>query len=444
MSRTELTQTTAAQRTDLSRYLGPALAKTSNLAAQFGDSRVAQGFTTSPGTYQRVKQQNGYQMWLEAYSDLKWRCPYDLNFGVAGDKTTQMLVRVDAAIAAAVAAGAQSVIIHAPVNDRTDSGITGPAITLEQSQTNMTAIITAWLEAGFTVFLTNETPRQGFPSTQQAVWHVAMHEWLTRYALSTTGVVLVDTWAAFTNPATTLADSTSDLRLTANYRDTVHYTSRGAQVLGQVLATAMAPYAPPSCGLVAAAADLYSTDFPHGNLVPKGTFLGTTGSGGGGGLAGAWTGQTNNGTGLTVNYSKGTNGLFDTQRVVISGTPSLASPSVLVYCDSFLSNLTEGDELEGLIGMKLAASATGVSSIDFDVQASGGDASSVGRPDADDTAARITSAGFDWLPFATPKWVTPAVGGITTARARVVIRMVQNEAVSLTLDLQRCSVRKLN
>lgn len=281
----------------------------------------------------------GYMSWLRYLSRNAFDFDGNSNFGVVGDTTAQILARTAAALTASNAA---TWFVMGGINDRGAS-----PLTLAQSQSNIAAIVQMVLNAGRIVVLmvptgSGDTSNTGqrLTSTQLLI-HQQFRRWLFETYSATPGVILVDTWPAYTDPASTLGDN-----IVGRTYDGLHPSPDGAFRLASLLLPVANMLFPPRSFLPASASDVYdATNNPNGalNLNPLFTGTGgTAGTQGSGTIATSWLGTNGGETSHTRVYSQPSATSFNSvtypggisktwQQCVVAGTPSSTADVNLLY-----------------------------------------------------------------------------------------------------------------
>ena len=134
----------------------------------------------------------------------------------------------------------------------------------------------------------------GSTIAKQKLKHMALNNWLRRYAQETPGIVLIDPYNELVDQASAAGEWVS-----AYTPDGTHWNSAGAFVAGQVFATAMRPFVKPVLQSTISQLDVYNaTDNVSGDFaVTKG--LQGSASASGTGMPGTWP------TGWTVGMADG-------------------------------------------------------------------------------------------------------------------------------------------
>lgn len=266
----------------------------------FGDSITAQNTKAATGTTADSYAAIGYLHQALAKLKGRARTRINLNFGVSGDNTTQMLARVGTV----AASDANIIVVLGGTNDT-------PGLTAISTITgNMQAIYEMLLAAGKVVIaipILPRTPFSGSSSVSNSRKTVlAFNNWLRRYAytqrlgrffVADGDVAMMDYGSATGDP---IANSTYD---------GLHPMSYGAQLVGGALYTVLDRILPPRADQIYSQADVFDATYnPRGSVSnnPKMTGTGgTAGTGISGTVADAYTMARNIGSTLTATASKG-------------------------------------------------------------------------------------------------------------------------------------------
>lgn len=275
----------------------------SSIIAIMGDSRVFIGSvpTAYSSSSTRSKSNRGFQFWAEALTGGRVSFPAELNFGVGGDTSAQILTRTPAAVAAAVAAGASAVVLlGCTTNDRTSG------ITYAQSIANCATIEAAFSAVGIAVIWIAEIPRGDSTFTAIALTgtplddHRAVEEW--QGARSGAGVYVVRPWGEFSDQSSVANSALGYAKLNYTY-DGLHPTPLGMNVIVTAALPLLTTLFPPREVLVQSGADVWSATNPNGSVNLNPLCLGsggTAGTGITGVVANGWTAQHSLGTGSTL------------------------------------------------------------------------------------------------------------------------------------------------
>lgn len=141
------------------------------------------------------------------------------NAGVSGNRTDQMLARID-----------DDVLAHSPgyvlvQGGGNDVGQGKAATTIE---TNLEAIYAKSIAAGCVVIATTITPSTSFDTAAEKTVLYAVNQWIRQQAQATRGIILCDWFGAVANPSTG-APATNMMS------DGTHPTQTGGYYLGQAL-----------------------------------------------------------------------------------------------------------------------------------------------------------------------------------------------------------------
>ncbi|WP_375597577.1 SGNH/GDSL hydrolase family protein [Devosia sp. Naph2] len=335
-----------------------------------GDSRVDQCTYTATGPTIEAWPAIGHTNWLRFKTGQRiwWNGEVD-NFGIAGEYSSEVLARTDAALAASDAA---ICIVLVSTNDRTNNRY--PAYTAAETIGYLEQIRDKIIAAGRVCIFVAETPRGDTTYTAQRLtspqlqYHMAVHDWLLSQR-DVAGVYVGDPW-----PAMALASSSTGDAIVGKTADGLHQASLGARDMGNSLVDIINTIVPPVAILPSSNTDQYdATYFPEGclNLNPMLTGTsGTVGSSSGatisGQLADSYSNAYQNVSGLTFAFSKVTDSDgVAWQQVAISGTAPASGNSTASVCRALPSTgrFTIGDVLEGVAEFEWDAGMTGVQGI---------------------------------------------------------------------------------
>tara|TARA_Y100001934_G_scaffold127116_1_gene154401 strand:+ start:52 stop:1845 length:1794 start_codon:yes stop_codon:yes gene_type:complete len=300
--------------TELNRRLGAA-----PLIAFDGDSRIDQGVDT----YRTNTM--GIPYWLSFLSGGRFDVRNELNFGIGGQTSTQILARVDSTIAACRAAGCTKLIALFSLNDRGSiSGSAGSPAAL--TITNLEAYQSAILRAGIDLIWVAEIPC-GNPEWQAAnpgepnyglqpsatLNHLAVRRWQLAQPFIHPRVSVAD-------PFPKLVDTTAGAinGKPGVLKDAKHESAVGAYIMAKALIPIIEQRLPPLSRVTSHAADVYSVENPGGSLLGNKTML--WGAGGTFSGAGSHTGTVPDG--WDANIAAGLNVAF-TSVIDDSGAPWL-------------------------------------------------------------------------------------------------------------------------
>ena len=171
----------------------------------------------------------GYAAWVQAESRARVEFPADLNFGISGDSTTEMLARVGTV----TASDAGVVVVLGGTNDADSS------VTLETMIANMQAIVQALVDAGKLVILIAELPRgdptftpsQALSAANQTKFE-AYRQWMLDDvpSLFPGRVIIADVW-----PLWVIRGSTAGYVQPGLTYDGLHPSPAGARLIARVL-----------------------------------------------------------------------------------------------------------------------------------------------------------------------------------------------------------------
>jgi len=318
------------------------------------DSSTGTGAINPPT--QGILQCRGFAFWAQTLSGARVEFAQDLNFGVSGETSTQILARVNDA----ANSRADAVVVLAGTNDRGAAALSS-ATTIA----NLSAIITALRARNKRVFLLTVPPR-GVAGTeyfaagaQQLLYLYAVNSWIKRSASQIRGVSVIDPWGD-------IADPTSDRGVFAAgmiaAADAAHFGPASAYPIGKLLAAEFARLYPPVDWLPKSNYDLLDlTNNPTGILNPNPMMTGTGGTKSGttptptGTVADSWV-LSGSDSGLTLAGSKADS---YTQRLTIGGTASQSTSTVTLEgtISQSAGKVVAGDVIEGFARVSVGASS---------------------------------------------------------------------------------------
>lgn len=407
--------------------------------AVLGDSRTAGATSGTAGA--PVWENNAWINWARFYSNQRFAFPWANNFGVGGDTTADMLVRLTPAL---MTCDAGLWVVLGGVNDRGTA-----AMTAAQTIANLTAIRDQILDAGRVVVFIAELPKGDSTYTSyrltgtQLANHIRVRQWLLDQR-EVPGVYVCDPWPVYAVENSTTGDAIPGLML-----DGLHPNIIGNALIGSRLATVLNGIYTPVDLLPASNTDQYSADNPTGCLLVNPMFDGTgasVGTGGAGNLATGWSGAgTTAANGITRTYSKVTdsNGI-KWQQTVLSGTAAGANPSVQILRQiSLHSNVSPGDVLEGVAQVEWETGHANITSIQFRLQALDGSNSVFDVRDMDQRDSSVTipsGAGAGILRL--QPFTVPAVS-FTDLRFSLTVNGADSSAMGLTIRTRAMALRKV-
>lgn len=232
----------------------------------------------------------------------------------AGDSHTAICQRLQAIVEAGLAAGVRVALWTLPPRNTAGTG----------GWTDNSGLITG---AGSTI-------------VAQRAKHMAVNNWIRRYASETPGVVLVDPW----NELVDAASSTADW-LSGTNGDPVHMSGRGGFICGRAFASALINFVKPrTAGTIGQTDAFDATNNPGGNLVAaaavamQGTGGASSGTGVSGTVPGGWTvdienGAVTPGTAVLVAQAR-TDGLNGREQQVTLAGASPGNFTLRLYADT--------------------------------------------------------------------------------------------------------------
>lgn len=273
-------------------------------AVVFGDSFSAR-VNSSLVDYRQ--SDHGYWTW----ANLLLGSPMRLigNFGVAGNRTDEMLAR----IAAVESAGAEWVFVQGGINDLAASV---PASTVVA---NLVSICER-LRKGSKVVLLNLAPNPSYTSGVLTV-----NAALANYAQTAGNLILVDVFSAVVNPTDTTGAFAANMS-----NDNLHLTVAGARAYGAAIAAAISEFMPAVPFLPASAADSVAINAGCSQIITNPLMSGSSGTVSGTGASGtvatSWSAGTDTGTVTSVwlHGQSRSDGIGVDQQVTCSGAAANA------------------------------------------------------------------------------------------------------------------------
>ncbi len=389
--------------------------------AIYGDSQsaICHGGTAP---YNLVKS-FGYAYWVTHYSGGRITVPRELNFGVAGDSTTQMLARLSAVAAAPV----DLVLLQGGGND--NSADTDPSVTVQ----NIVEICRKLIESGKTVCYTTTTPR----AVAQAQVQNRINAWVEvrrrlKQLLPAMGVLVADPVDEMVDP-----NSGTYLPRPGLLYDDLHSAPKGAEIVGRHIWEQVKGLGWTGPRLIHSNVTFNATSNPLGSLTQNPLFVGV-----GGGVqasanpvAGAtsavgWLIYGENFAGLSTNsYLEGNELVI---KVTGTGT-STNLPAIGIYQDPTMSNLAVGDTLKGIAKYKLKGTTGAVlgAGAGFVVAAS----SYYGLADGDAYGAGQMWAAKEYSSVSeTPAYVNATTPNGLTLRVSVTLQPQVNQALEFRVS----------
>lgn len=303
----------------------------------FGDSLTEQGgeipvgdtygiANSAPGAPRNNPDTRAFAAWTWANVLLNQAFTTLANYGIGGQTTSQILARVNDAIAL----NPGWVILTAGTNNM---GVAGG---LAQAKADITAILNQFAATGIRVALLTLPPRLSgnYTGTIKSDT-LALNEWIRQQARTYPGIVVADVFPA-------LADGGASNYLTNIYgfnptTDGVHLSATGAYACGKVLAEALRPF-------ITTNAVPYSNPNPGANLLTTAT---GRPAGTGSSAATGWN-ATNSPTWSDVAR---VDGLGSWKQVVIASGNSILTTNATV--DG--TRLAIGDTINGIIEFDASA-----------------------------------------------------------------------------------------
>ncbi len=347
---------------ELNRRLGAA-----PLIAFDGDSRIDQGVDT----YRTNTM--GIPYWLSFLSGGRFDVRNELNFGIGGQTSTQILARVDSTIAACRAAGCTKLIALFSLNDRGSiSGSAGSTAALTIA--NLEAYQSAILSAGIDLIWVAELPC-GNPDWQAAnptepdyglqasatLNHLAVRRWQLAQPFKHPRVAVADPFPQMVDTTTAAINGRVGVM-----KDAKHESALGAYLMAQALLPIIEQRLPPLSRVTSHAADAYSSVNPGGTLLGNKTMLwgaGGTFTGGGshtGTLPDGWEANITSGLTATFTSVPADDGGAPWLQVAITGAAAAPQWLTLSASATTVTPMVTGSEFMGVCETEIDAGHSGL------------------------------------------------------------------------------------
>lgn len=385
--------------------------------------------------------------------------PVTTNCAIGGSTTTDVLARIDASIATWLANGATFALLFMSRNDR---AATAPVITVATSVANMTEIERRIKKAGLMVIWMTDIPptdaaASGAPvfTTDQIAEHHACIAWQrSRRFQRNVYVCDLSTYGWLTT-------STLGYAIVGWLSDHTHPSQEADTRYGQLLAALLRTIFPvfdlrPYVQLSAA---YNATKNPGGTINANplttgsaGTITASTGTCTGS-VADSHTVQHIQCTGITTVCSKedivNAAGITETwQKLVITGTPTEAAPSVEFQNNVGVANLVGGDVIEAYSEYDAPAGNTGYASIFFGLRLAHTSSSVIivcedGGQASGETAFIGDALAHSGYLLKTPPMAIPSSVTLNTLRTRGTVVLRQNVAANITVRWRSVDCHKI-
>lgn len=396
----------------------------------YGDSRS--GNSTFSGSIYRITQQ-GHLNWASLLSRGRLRpLPTgEINFGVAGETSAQILARIDTVLASS----AQVVIFLASVNDATGAS----------SVSNVTQIIETLTEAGKIVIAIPEIPRAitgGGWTTDRVTQHLGVRTAILAMQ-NNPNLIVADPWPYMADPASAggplsgmLYDSPA-----------VHQAPTGGYYIGRAISNAISSIFPEPALLPASNGDVYHATYaPQGCLHANPIMTGTAGTESGGATGDTPDGWqlVRGGSNLTVTGSKVTSGGKEWFQVVVTGTAPDANQTVTIQpITSSHTSVSVGEQIEVVGEFEMDASNVGLWGPSLEIWPIG---TGIGAAQAanwfESGRANGTPVAIAHSGVVIPRPYTVA-GTLTSLKPRWVARAESGANVNATFRVRATAMRKV-
>lgn len=333
----------------------------SPVVAFIGDSLTDMGADITGGS--RSKYFLGYSGWVPVLSFQAVTTREELNFGISGETTTQILARTDAAIVTMKTYGVTDCVVLAGTND-----ISSDPAWVATATANLTSIYNKLTAAGIDIMAICP-PLRGAGSTPTNGGLSRVCEWIRSESWRRKNMIVVDPRLVTGDPQTASTDQVMRTGLNSDLPN-VHWSVKGTYLVGKLIAEAFlrkypglgrTPFFDPRD-------DWHTTDNVGGNLLTNGELAGTTGPVSGGSTGNLATNLNCSSTlaaGITCAFSKTTYApdSRNQQRILIGGTG--ATTTINVTSDNFKSKLSTGDFVivRGVIDVAAGLDNVGISAL---------------------------------------------------------------------------------
>lgn len=321
-----------------------------------GDSITSNGGALSGTTANTIGR--GYWVWAAQKLNARILPAYQCNAGVSGNQANQLVARYTTDV---INKNPDVVFILIGTNDIVTGGRTSAAILAD-----IDTMIAANRGIGAVTVLGKVLPRGSVASPmtggQIATWEAVNAGIAARAAAD------LIVWDAESVVGNNDANHTIANGMTTS-EDKLHPNTRGGQLIGDVVATAVT-----NAGILVDTDPLFTSDNAVGNIITSGFLTGTAGSKSGlftGDVATGWTGTVASGGGCAALGAKVSRGaLGDWQQVTISGTYTGSTRSVSVHRTiSSGLNITAGNKIRFACDFEVdgAVALLGISSVNLTV-----------------------------------------------------------------------------
>jgi lysophospholipase L1-like esterase len=324
-----------------------------------GDSITANGGSLSA----TVANTSGRGYWCWAAQNLrhKLRPAYQVNAGISGNQANQLLARYATDV---TAKNPKIVFLLIGTNDIVTGGRTAAAILAD-----IDSMIAANRAIGAITVLGKILPRGSVASPMTA-------DQISRWVATNTGIAAraaadVIVWDAESVFGNNDANHTVPDNVTTS-NDRLHPNTRGAQIIGEVVSTALA-----NAGLLVDVDPLFTTDNAVGNLVPAGFLTGTAGAksnGATGDVATGWTanGGSRGGADFSCQKVARLDGFGEWQQITVGGTYTGSTRNCNINRSVSSLTVASGNKLQIACEFELDSGHSALSSISLVCTFNGG------------------------------------------------------------------------
>lgn len=302
------------------------ISKPKGRVAVLGDSISEFGYVTDTtgnvtyrveGIFNWVQNFLGFPFIHEIIVDPNSNVTYSDNYGIGGDTTDNMLIRVDSVIS-------QSKPDFIFFNGGTNDIQTGR--TYDEVVSDLEGIFTKILNNGIGLFVLPIFPRgdsNDWTTQQKRDTHLAVNKWIMEFCQRNNNILFLDVYEILVDRTDTVNGDIIGSYTT----DDLHFNGIGAGLIGKEVADQLSSiFGKFNPQLISTAADRYSVDNPYGNIIANGLLYGTGGTAGTGvtgDVADSFSISREGGSNITGVASKITDpsdSSFPMQRITVTTT----------------------------------------------------------------------------------------------------------------------------
>lgn len=410
----------------------------------FGDSITDAGSDYSVGASKYLRYNDyGWWCWAQRLMDYPWE--FGFNAGVSGEKTFEMLDRLESDV---LAYDPGWVLFLGGTNDVYTLGaaealVDGIDRTAAGTMYRIEQIAQRCIDAGaIFVMQTIWARSDAAVDADRFLQHMLLNDMIREYARRTRGVYLVDAWNVTVDPSDTAGAEKTDYLY-----DNLHPSNLGAYIVGKEVARVISPLVGPPDALVSSYADTITNNASGNNLFTDAGFFLTSEASASTGMSGneaaSWTISRASGTPTSVNsLQTHPDGYGNRQRMVITaGANGDAVQCVYTAGTTLKNNFAVGDwvycECEVVV-----ASPTALKGLELQLAITDSD-SSLNQNVRDN--AYLSGSAVDYpeafsCRLRTPWYQVPS--GAVMTNVHPLITATFSGAGGATIDIGRMSIRR--